>query len=168
MDSLGKKCNSRAVEKAKPSNSMLNANTGFVVPPNVTTATAVKMPLPIPAITRSHITCSYSINTRHAAFAPIVRTTPAKTSMRRLTRATNIADNIAPKDRPPRSAPQTLPTCSSVKPTFATRAVLSTGTLTITVYPTSAMKRAMEIDLQPSNLVEGFAKMAGRLIIDHY
>ena len=31
MDSLGKKCNSSAVEKAKPSNSMLNANTGLEI-----------------------------------------------------------------------------------------------------------------------------------------
>jgi len=30
------------------------------------------------------------------------------------------------------------------------------------------MKRAIEIDLQPSNSVEGFAKMAGRLTIGQY
>jgi hypothetical protein len=60
---------------------------------------------------------------------------------------------MAPSDKPPRSAPQTLPTCSSVKPNIATRAVLSTGRVTITEYPTSAMYREIEIERHPSKIM---------------
>ena len=89
----------------------------------------------------------------HEALAPIVKTTPIKIKYRLFIRATNNADRTAPRDSPPRSAPQILPTCSAENPTFSTRAVLSTGTLTITVYPTSAMKIATPMVLHLSNSV---------------
>ena len=81
------------------------------------------------------------------------KTIPNATSARRFTLATSTAVRIAPADKPPRSAPQTLPTCSAEKPAIATRAVLSTGTLTITVYPTRAMNRDIEMERQPSNIM---------------
>jgi hypothetical protein len=89
----------------------------------------------------------------HSVLAAMDKTMPAKTSIRRFTRATSIAEMTAPSDKPPRSAHQTLPTCSAVKPNISTAAVLSTGTLTITVYPTSAMNRENEIERQPSNMI---------------
>ena len=43
------------------------------------------------------------------------------------------------------------PTSTSLNPTFSTRAVLSTGTLTMTEYPTRPIKRAIEIERHVSN-----------------
>jgi hypothetical protein len=52
------------------------------------------------------------------------------------------------------SFPQTRPTCSSLKLNEFTKAVLNTGTVTITEYPTSAMNTANAIVRQSSNVMD--------------
>jgi len=93
------------------------------------------------------------------------KATPINTRCRLFIRATSMAAMMAPRDSPPRSAPQILPTCSSVKPTFSTRAVLSTGTLTMTVYPTSAINIAEAMERQLSNALTAFFEMAVSFVI---
>ena len=107
----------------------------------------------------------YPSNTIHKALAPTVKTIPAKTKYRRLTLATRNEAMTEPMAKPNTSWPQILPTSTSVKPAFLTRAVLSTGTLTMTEYPTSDMKRAIVIDRQPSNMMGLAAVLIGLFAI---
>ncbi len=105
------------------------------------------------------------VNRRHLVMAGIVltiginalaameNTMPPITRCRRLTRATDNAAMIAPTEKPSMSFPQTRPTCSSLKLKDCTKAVLNTGTVTITEYPTSAMNTANEIVRQSANMM---------------
>ena len=55
----------------------------------------------------------------------------------------------------------------SVKPNIPAMAVLSTGTLTITEYPTSAMYSEIEIERQPSNIMAVRPVVVESLAINH-
>ena len=68
----------------------------------------------------------------HSAFAAMATAAAQNTSRRRSMRATSSEASMAPSDRPPRSAPATRPTSTSLKPSRFTQAVLMTGMPTST------------------------------------
>ncbi len=85
--------------------------------------------------------------------------------VRRFIPVTANATRIAPTENPSMSAPQIRPTSTSEKPAFSTKAVASTGKLTMTVYPTNAMKMAMVTVCHLSNAFGAPFGLAMSLVI---